>query len=56
MEPLLMPKTLNVRLPEGEIAILTRYATATRRNKTDVVREFVRSLAAKTPKTAQAKA
>ena len=40
-------KTLNVRLSEGEFRTLARYAGATGRTKTDVVREFIRSLARK---------
>jgi predicted DNA-binding protein len=37
-------KTLTFRLPEGEFRLLTRYAAETGRTKTDVVREFIRSL------------
>jgi hypothetical protein len=35
---------LNIRLPEGEFHALTRYAAATGRTKTEIIREFVRSL------------
>jgi hypothetical protein len=48
-------RTLTFRLPETEFLILTRYAAATRRTKSDIVREFIRSLepmtrASKNPK------
>ena len=37
-------KQLNVRLPAHEMKILERYAKKTARTKTDVIREFIRSL------------
>ena len=48
-------KTLNVRMPDNEILILTRYAAATGRTKTEIVREFVRSLESR-PEMREAKA
>lgn len=42
-------KTLNVRLPESEFRLLARYAAEARRTKTDVVREFIRSLESRRP-------
>ncbi|WP_414587940.1 ribbon-helix-helix protein, CopG family [Scytonema sp. PCC 10023] len=35
---------LNVRLPKAEMMILEKYAEKTKRTKTDLVREWVRSL------------
>ena len=49
-------KTLNVRMPDNEILILTRYAAATGRTKTEIVREFVRSLESKPEMAREAKA
>lgn len=40
-------KQLNIRIPEHELKILTRYARKTKRTKTDIIREFIRSLKAK---------
>jgi hypothetical protein len=37
-------KTLNIRLPEREFFILARYAAATQRTKTEILRSFIRSL------------
>lgn len=37
-------KQLNLRLPESEMQILIKYAKKTGRTKTDVIREFIRSL------------
>jgi hypothetical protein len=37
-------KIVNFRLPEAEFRILSCYATATQRTKTEILREFVRSL------------
>jgi predicted DNA-binding protein len=37
-------RTLNVRLPGSEFRLLERYAVSTGRTKTEIVREFVRSL------------
>jgi hypothetical protein len=52
-------KTLNVRLPEAEFAILAAYAKAAGRTKTEVIREFIRSLTVeekrKTPKKSRKK-
>jgi predicted DNA-binding protein len=46
-------KMLNVRMPESEFLLLTRYAAATGRTKTDVVRELIRGLEQKLPRKAQ---
>ncbi|MCG8364455.1 MAG: ribbon-helix-helix protein, CopG family, partial [Pseudanabaenales cyanobacterium] len=40
-------KQLNIRIPEHEFKILARYARKTKRTKTDIIREFIRSLKAK---------
>ena len=40
-------KQLNIRIPEHELKILARYARQTKRTKTDIIREFIRSLKAK---------
>jgi hypothetical protein len=48
-------KTLNVRLPEAEFALLTAYAKAAGRTKTEIIREFVRSLAPRETKKAKVK-
>jgi len=48
-------KMLNIRLPETEFLLLTRYAAAAGRTKTDVVRELIRSLA-QTPEAKAKKA
>ena len=37
-------KQLNIRLPAQELKILNRYANKTQRTKTDILREFIRSL------------
>ena len=37
-------KILNVRIPQNEFDLLTRYAAQTGRSKSEVVREFLRSL------------
>jgi hypothetical protein len=37
-------KSLNIRLPENEFAALARYAAQTGRTKTEIMREFIRSL------------
>lgn len=37
-------KVLNIRVPENEFDVLTRWAAQTRRTKTEIVREFLRSL------------
>ena len=52
---LMNEKTLNVRLPESEFLILARYAAATRRSKTEIIREFVRSLEPKPTREAKPK-
>ena len=36
--------TLNIRLPQAEADILTSYAAQTRRAKSEILREFIRSL------------
>ena len=37
-------KQLNVKIPEQELRILEAFAEKTERTKTDIIREFVRSL------------
>ena len=37
-------KQLNIRVPARELKILNRYAHKTKRTKTDILREFIRSL------------
>ena len=37
-------KQLNIRVPAHELKILNRYARKTKRTKTDILREFIRSL------------
>jgi len=37
-------KQLNIRVPDHELKILSRYAKQTQRTKTDIIREFIRSL------------
>jgi predicted DNA-binding protein len=37
-------KQLNVKIPEQELKILEAYAAKTERTKTDIIREFIRSL------------
>ncbi|MGK7875729.1 MAG: ribbon-helix-helix protein, CopG family [Xenococcaceae cyanobacterium] len=37
-------KQLCIRIPEQELKILDRYAKKTKRTKTDIIREFIRSL------------
>jgi predicted DNA-binding protein len=39
-----MSKQLNIRVPDQEMEILEQYAKATHRAKTDIIREFIRSL------------
>jgi len=46
-------KMLNVRMPESEFRLLTRYAAAVGRTKTDVVRELIRGLEPKLPRKAK---
>jgi len=36
---------LNVRVEKSEMKILENYAQQTRRTKTDIIREYIRSLA-----------
>jgi predicted DNA-binding protein len=40
-------KQLNVKIPEQELKILEAFAGKTERTKTDIIREFIRSLQAK---------
>jgi hypothetical protein len=40
-------KQLNIKIPEQELKILEAYATLTERTKTDIMREFIRSLQGK---------
>ncbi|WP_299406332.1 ribbon-helix-helix protein, CopG family [Acaryochloris sp. IP29b_bin.148] len=35
---------LCIRIPEHELKVLDRYAKQTQRTKTDIIREFIRSL------------
>jgi hypothetical protein len=42
-------------MPDNEILILARYAAATGRTKTEIIREFVRSLESKPAREAKAK-
>ena len=37
-------KQLNLRLPDSEMEMLTRYVKKVGRTKTDIVRELIRSL------------
>ncbi|MDJ0592813.1 MAG: ribbon-helix-helix protein, CopG family [Pleurocapsa sp. MO_226.B13] len=37
-------KQINIRVPAHELRILNRYAEETKRTKTDILREFIRSL------------
>ena len=39
-----MPSTLNIRLPEPEAETLARYAATAHRSKSEIIREFIRSL------------
>jgi hypothetical protein len=39
-----MPASLNIRLPQGEAAVLADYAARTQRTKSEIVRAFIRSL------------
>jgi predicted DNA-binding protein len=41
---------IDIRLPKGEKQILDDYCEAAGRTRTDVLREFIRSLKRKTPK------
>jgi predicted DNA-binding protein len=50
-----MSKTLALRLPETEAEIIARYAAATQRTRTEIIREFVRSLEIQIPKPAKTK-
>jgi predicted DNA-binding protein len=40
-------KQLSIRIPEHEMKILEQYAKKAKRTKTDVIREFIRTLEAK---------
>ncbi len=40
-------KQLNVKIPEQELRILEAFAEKTERTKTDIIREFIRSLHSK---------
>ncbi|HAJ60694.1 MAG TPA: CopG family transcriptional regulator [Cyanobacteria bacterium UBA8543] len=37
-------KQLNLRIPDIELKILERHVKRTKRTKTDIIREFIRSL------------
>ncbi len=43
-------KRLNVNLPASEMEILETYCKQTKRNKTDIIREHIRSLEKKIKK------
>jgi predicted DNA-binding protein len=43
-------KRLNINLPLSEMEILDAYAKQTKRNKTDLIREYIRSLEKKLKK------
>ena len=43
-EKILSVRTVNVRMPEREFSLLAQYAAALGRTKSEVIREFVRSL------------
>ena len=43
-------KRLNINLPASEMEILDIYCKQVRRNKTDLIREFIRSLEKKLSK------
>ena len=45
-------KMLSIRASERELEILARYAAHTRRTKSDIVREFLRSLEQKLERSA----
>jgi hypothetical protein len=40
-------KQLNIKIPEQELRILEAFANKTERTKTDIIREFIRSLQSK---------
>ena len=40
-----MARTLTIRLPEHEAALLAAYAKKTKRTRSEIVRTFIRSLA-----------
>lgn len=42
-----IPKQLNVKIPAQELKILEEFASKTQRSKTDIMREFIRTLANK---------
>ena len=44
MQPMKYEDSINVRLPKEEKKILDAYCQKVKRNKTDVIREFIRSL------------
>ena len=48
-------KVVTFRLPEHEFRLLTRRAAETQRTKTDVLREFIRSLELRPAREAKAK-
>ena len=45
-----MATTLSIRLPQAEADIIARYAAQTKRSKSDILREFIRSLERKLAK------
>jgi predicted DNA-binding protein len=40
-------KQLNIKIPEQELRLLEALASKTERTKTDIIREFIRSLESK---------
>jgi predicted DNA-binding protein len=40
-------KQLNIKVPQQELNILEEFTAKTERTKTDIIREFIRSLASK---------
>ena len=42
-----MARTLNIRLPEQEAALLAAYAKKAKRTRSEIVRAYIRSLARK---------
>lgn len=38
------PKQLNIKIPDRELSILNGFSQQFERNKTDIIREFIRSL------------
>ncbi len=43
----IFPKQLNVKILDREMEIIKEFSLKTQRSKTDIIREFIRSLQAK---------